>query len=103
MPVPKKRQSSSRQGKRRANWKLFSINLSQCPECGAPTLPHHACPKCGLYQGRKIIKIKEEKKEKAEKKTKEESKKEEKKTEKKTEKKAAKKPVKKAEKQGKEK
>ena len=63
MPVPKKRHSKSRQGKRRANWKLTSANLSKCPGCGSPILPHHACPACGTYQGRSVI-IKKEKEEK---------------------------------------
>ncbi len=70
MPVPKKRHSRSRQGKRRANWKLISANLSECPGCGSPILPHHACPSCGKYQGRSVL----AKKEKAEKKVKEKQK-----------------------------
>jgi large subunit ribosomal protein L32 len=55
MPVPKKKHSPSRQGKRRANWRVSAIALSVCPECHAPTLPHHACPSCGTYQGRTVI------------------------------------------------
>lgn len=67
MPVPKKRHSNIRQGKRRfANYRLTAVNLSRCPQCGAPTLPHHACPTCGTYQGRTIIKIKTKKKGKKE-------------------------------------
>ena len=62
MPVPKKRHSRSRQGKRRANWKLDFLNLGKCPECGAPVLPHHACPSCGSYHGRTVLKIKEKQK-----------------------------------------
>jgi len=63
MPQPKKRHSSSRQGKRRANWKLELPSLSTCPACHAPVLPHYACSQCGTYQGREVIKI-EDKKEK---------------------------------------
>lgn len=55
MPVPKKKHSRSRQGKRRANWRVAAITLSVCPECHAPTLPHHACPSCGTYRGRVVI------------------------------------------------
>ena len=63
MPVPKKRHSNVRQGKRRfSNYRLKSINLSKCPQCGAPTLPHHACPSCGNYENRTVIKIKTKKK-----------------------------------------
>ncbi|MCX5726961.1 MAG: 50S ribosomal protein L32 [Candidatus Saganbacteria bacterium] len=55
MTVPKKRHSRSRQGKRRANWKLSQINLGKCPDCGAPILSHHACPSCGNYHGRSVL------------------------------------------------
>ena len=59
MPVPKKRHSNIRQGKRRfSNYRLKLTNLSKCPQCGSPTLPHHACPTCGTYEGRAAIKIK---------------------------------------------
>jgi large subunit ribosomal protein L32 len=61
MPVPKKRHSPSRQGKRRANWKLASPNLRACAECGAPIMPHHACSACGFYKGKKVLAIKEKK------------------------------------------
>jgi len=58
MAQPKKRHSNSRQGKRRgAHWKLTPPNLSICPQCGAATLPHHACLKCGTYKGRQVIAI----------------------------------------------
>jgi large subunit ribosomal protein L32 len=59
MPVPKKRHSNVRQGKRRfSNYTLLPQTLSHCPECDAPTLPHQACPSCGKYRGRAVIKIK---------------------------------------------
>jgi len=58
MAVPKKRHSRSRQGKRRANWKLSLPTISKCASCGAPKLPHQACPSCGIYRGRPVIKVK---------------------------------------------
>ncbi|MEE8637839.1 MAG: 50S ribosomal protein L32 [Candidatus Margulisiibacteriota bacterium] len=62
MPMPKKRHSNVRQGKRRfSNYRLSPVNLSRCPECGAPILSHHACPACGKYKGQPIIKMKEKK------------------------------------------
>jgi large subunit ribosomal protein L32 len=57
MPVPKKRHSNTRTRTRRANWKLKALNLAVCPQCKSPILPHHACPVCGTYKGRTIIKI----------------------------------------------
>lgn len=64
MTVPKRRHSASRQGKRRANWKLKPLTVVECPKCHEPVLPHYACPSCGTYHGREVIQIKE-KKEKA--------------------------------------
>jgi large subunit ribosomal protein L32 len=62
MPVPKKRHSNIRQGKRRfSNYRLSAVALNKCPQCGAAVLPHHACPTCGAYQGRQVIKLKEKK------------------------------------------
>lgn len=57
MPVPKKRHSNTRTRTRRANWKLGPLNLAECPQCHAKVLPHHACPSCGTYQGRMVLKI----------------------------------------------
>jgi large subunit ribosomal protein L32 len=68
MPVPKKRHSNVRQGKRRfSNYRLSPVSLSSCPNCGAQLIPHHACPVCGTYKGRQVIKLKEKKKGKKEK------------------------------------
>lgn len=61
MPVPKRRHTRSRRGKRRSQWKISAPNFGNCPQCGAPVLPHHACSSCGNYRGRKVIVIKEKK------------------------------------------
>ena len=63
MPVPKKRHSNVRQGKRRfSNYRLAAKKLSRCSACGGPIMPHHACPTCGNYKGRQAITIKQKKK-----------------------------------------
>lgn len=68
MPVPKKRHSNIRQGKRRfSNYRLKGFSVSKCPNCGAPALPHQACSNCGRYAGRQAIKLKKENKEKGKK------------------------------------
>ncbi|MCK5739389.1 50S ribosomal protein L32 [bacterium] len=59
MANPKRRQSSSRQGKRRTHWKLTAVNVSQCPNCNQPKMPHRACPNCGYYNGRSVYVPKE--------------------------------------------
>lgn len=62
MPVPKKRHSNIRQGKRRfSNYRLKATNISKCPQCGAPALPHLVCLNCGTYKGKQVIKLKEKK------------------------------------------
>lgn len=59
MPVPKKRHSNIRQGKRRfSNYRLKTFSLSKCPQCGAPTLPHIVCSSCGMFKGRQVLKLK---------------------------------------------
>lgn len=50
-PLPKRRHSTRRSGKReKAN---LAVKLNQkfsCKKCGASKLMHRACPKCGFYR-----------------------------------------------------
>lgn len=56
MAVPKKRTSSARRDKRRAQHdKITAKNIISCPNCGAPKLPHRVCGGCGNYKGRTVI------------------------------------------------
>jgi len=58
MPLPKRKTSHARTTRRRAaNWRLEAPNVVSCPRCQAPRLPHHACPACGFYKGRKVIEV----------------------------------------------
>jgi len=66
MALPKRRHSSSRQGKRRGEQKVRIPSISICSNCKSPKLPHRVCKVCGYYKGKQIIEIK--KKEKKEKK-----------------------------------
>jgi large subunit ribosomal protein L32 len=62
MANPKRRHSPSRRDKRRAVWKrVTKANLMTCPQCKEPKLPHQVCPKCGYYNGKEVIKIKQKK------------------------------------------
>lgn len=64
MALPKRRHSSSRQGKRRGEQKVNVPSVSVCPNCKSPKLPHRVCPVCGYYKGRQVIQVdKKEKKE----------------------------------------
>ncbi len=60
MPVPKRKKSKSKRNMRRAHQKATPPNPSNCPQCGEAKLPHHACPSCGAYKGRTVLRIKEE-------------------------------------------
>ena len=55
MAVPKKRQSSTRRDKRRAQHRVSAPRLNECPRCHSPRLPHRVCPTCGTYAGREVI------------------------------------------------
>lgn len=60
-PLPKRKHSRARQGKRRQTIRLKNITLLACPQCGSQKRPHIVCPNCGQYKGRVIV-IKKEKK-----------------------------------------
>lgn len=52
---PKNRTSKARKNKRRANWKMGTVNLVKCSKCGALTMPHRVCKNCGSYNKETII------------------------------------------------
>jgi large subunit ribosomal protein L32 len=60
MPLPKRRHSNARTGKRRAHDALRPPGLSECPQCHEMKLPHRACPNCGTYRGRLVLRREEE-------------------------------------------
>jgi len=49
-PLPKRRHSTRRQGKRRAAIKLGLPKYQACPSCGKPKKAHQVCPHCGNYR-----------------------------------------------------
>jgi large subunit ribosomal protein L32 len=57
MAVPKKRTSHARQGTRRSHLALAVTAQLACPNCGKPMRSHQACPACGMYRGRKVVKV----------------------------------------------
>jgi large subunit ribosomal protein L32 len=58
--VPKRKISKRRRGNRHSQWKLKAPQLVTCPQCGAPTRPHHICLACGTYRGAQVIEMEEE-------------------------------------------
>ncbi|HDG97282.1 MAG: 50S ribosomal protein L32 [Deltaproteobacteria bacterium] len=59
MAVPKKKKSKSKRNMRRAHDHLKMPNVSYCPQCHEPVLPHRVCPECGSYKGKTVITIEE--------------------------------------------
>jgi large subunit ribosomal protein L32 len=58
MAVPKRKTSKARRDKRRAsNIKMTAPNLSVCPNCNEPMVPHRVCPSCGYYKGEEVVKV----------------------------------------------
>lgn len=59
MALPKRKVSKSRRGKRRSHQKVTVANLTTCPQCNEPKLPHHVCQNCGYYKGRAVVEAEE--------------------------------------------
>lgn len=60
MALPKRKISKSRRDMRRTHKKIEALNVANCPECGEAVQPHHACPNCGSYKGRKAVETEED-------------------------------------------
>lgn len=60
-PLPKRRWSTHRQGRKRSNLKASSQTANKCSNCGALKPKHAVCPKCGYYRGHQVIVIKQKK------------------------------------------
>ena len=60
MAVPKRRQSNSKTGRRRAHDALKAKQLQYCPKCSTSIPSHTVCPTCGYYMGRVVVEPKAE-------------------------------------------
>lgn len=58
MALPTNRHSKGRRNRSRSHQFLTAHNLSRCPQCGSPKIPHRVCPTCGTYHGRQVVKLK---------------------------------------------
>ena len=43
--------------RRAYNSVLTLPQLSTCPQCAAPYVPHRVCPACGYYKGRQVLTV----------------------------------------------
>lgn len=58
MASPKNKKSKMRKRQRVAQLeKPILAAVGTCPACGATVRAHRACPKCGMYKGRKILAV----------------------------------------------
>lgn len=57
MPVPKKKTSKARKGRRRGQLAVNTPGLILCPQCRSPRPSHQACPVCGTYKGREVLNV----------------------------------------------
>lgn len=64
-PLPKRRHSTRRGGKRVAATKLSIKQLKKCPSCGKLISSHMVCSFCGTYKGVLVKKQKPETKKKS--------------------------------------
>lgn len=62
MAVPKGKVSKARGRKRRTHWKLDLPSISVCPHCHQMKLSHRVCKHCGMYDGKQVIVMDEDKK-----------------------------------------
>jgi len=53
--LPKKKLTRARSGRKMVAYRLKPVFASSCPQCRSAKLPHRACPKCGVYNGRQVI------------------------------------------------
>ncbi len=60
MAVPKQRTSKTRRDKRRSHDFLTAPQVTNCPHCHEPMMPHRVCPSCGMYKGRQVIAVEED-------------------------------------------
>lgn len=57
MAAPKQRHTKSRRDKKRSHHALKERDISLCPKCSNPVLPHRLCLNCGAYAGREVIDV----------------------------------------------
>jgi large subunit ribosomal protein L32 len=55
--LPKKKVSRRRRDNRRSHDGLTVVSLINCPNCRRPVPNHQACPSCGQYRGRQVLKV----------------------------------------------
>lgn len=55
MSVPKQRHTKERRDRKRERFAVETVKTQTCPKCGAASLPHRVCAKCGYYKGKEVV------------------------------------------------
>jgi large subunit ribosomal protein L32 len=55
MGLPAKRRTKQSKRDRASHFALEHRQLTTCPKCKKPILPHHICKFCGYYKGQDIL------------------------------------------------
>ncbi len=58
MGLPGHRRTSSHKRRRAAHFGLKKGHFTECSHCHRAIAPHRACPHCGYYKGRLVLKLK---------------------------------------------
>lgn len=59
MAVQQSKVSKSRVRIRKAANRYAGVQATVCSNCGAPCLPHRVCKACGMYDGKKVLEVKQ--------------------------------------------
>ncbi|MBU1326698.1 50S ribosomal protein L32 [Patescibacteria group bacterium] len=57
-PLPKRRHSTRRGGKRKASIHVANVKRTRCSNCSSLKFSHRACANCGKYNGKVVLTIK---------------------------------------------
>jgi large subunit ribosomal protein L32 len=57
MALQTQRRTKSSKKRRASHFALKKTNFTTCSHCQKPVRPHYACPNCGYYKGREVVKI----------------------------------------------
>lgn len=57
MALPKQRHTRQRRDRARKQYDVQLVNTQECPKCKARVLSHRACPECGYYRGKEVLKM----------------------------------------------
>ncbi|NLG15295.1 MAG: 50S ribosomal protein L32 [Lentisphaerae bacterium] len=60
MAVQQSKVSKRRVRTRHAANRYKGVQVTLCTNCGEPCLPHRVCKKCGMYDGRQVLTIKQD-------------------------------------------